>query len=303
MTDSRILVVDDQEHTLAILEAILRDAGFVHIDLARNSDELFAQLGQRKPDLILLDIRLPGRDGFQICEQLQASLEEAEIPVIFITAMHKDATTIGRAFATGGVDFLTHPLLPEELIARVQTHLRIERYWKQLKEQAHIDPLTGLLNRRAMTEHLEAERDRARRTGIIYALVIADIDHFKPVNDTYGHGCGDLVLTAVASLLKDRIRRSERVCRWGGEEFLLLLPDTDAAGAAVLADALRSAVAESAFTCDNDRTLRITLSFGIMVDNGECTVEECISKADAALYAAKNAGRDCCVVHADAVGR
>lgn len=299
VTDSRILVVDDQEHNLALLEKMLRDAGFVHIDLARNSDELFAQLGPRKPDLILLDIRLPGRDGFQICEQLQASPENAEIPVVFITSMHKDATTIKRAFATGGIDFLARPFLPEELIARVQIHLRVERYWKQLKEQAHIDPLTGLLNRRAMMEYLEAERGRARRTGLIYALVIADIDHFKPVNDTYGHGCGDLVLTAVASLFKDRIRRSERVCRWGGEEFLLLLPDTDAAGAAVLAEDLRAAVAATRFACD-EGAVTISLSFGIMADSGERPLDACISRADAALYAAKDAGRNRCVIHADA---
>ncbi|MEA1053489.1 diguanylate cyclase [Lamprobacter modestohalophilus] len=303
LTDSRILVVDDQEHNLSILATMLRDAGFVHIDLARNSDELFKQLAQDKPDLILLDIRLPGRDGFQICEQLQASPDDAEIPVIFLTAMYKDAQSIGRAFAAGGVDFLTRPFLPEELIARVQTHLRLKHYWEYLKELTRIDPLTGLLNRRAMCEQLEAERSRALRTGSTYALLMGDIDHFKPVNDNNGHRCGDAVLSAVATLLKERVRRSEQVCRWGGEEFLLLLPDTDAAGAAVLADALRSAMAESAFACDDNRALHITLSFGIMADHGERTVDACISKADDALYAAKNAGRDCCMTHADAVGR
>ena len=217
--------------------------------------------------------------------------------------MHKDAKSIGRAFASGGVDFLTRPFLPEELIARVQIQLRVEQHWRQLKELTRIDPLTGLLNRRAMCEQLETERRRAFRTGSPYALLLGDIDHFKPVNDDNGHHCGDTVLSAVAALLKERVRRSEQVCRWGGEEFLLLLPDTDAAGAAVLANALRSAVADSAFTCDNDRTLRVTLSFGIMADSGECTVEECLSKADAALYAAKHAGRNCCMTHADAVGR
>ncbi|MFP4076884.1 MAG: diguanylate cyclase [Halochromatium sp.] len=299
VTDSRILVVDDQEHNLTTLKTMLHDAGFVHIDLAHNSDELFAQLGQRKPDLILLDVRLPGRDGFQICEQLQANPEYAEIPVVFITAMHKDAATIRRAFATGGIDFLTRPFLPEELIARVQIHLRVERYWKQLKEQAHIDPLTGLLNRRAMTEQLEVERERAQRTDLIYALVLADIDHFKPVNDTYGHRCGDLVLKAVASIFKDRIRRSEHLCRWGGEEFLLLLPDTDAAGAAVLAEDLRAAVAATTFACD-EGAVTISLSFGIMADSGERPLDVCISLADAALYAAKDAGRNRCVTHAEA---
>lgn len=303
LADSRILVVDDQEHNLAIIATMLRNAGFAHIDLARNSDELFAQLGQSKPDLILLDIRLPGRDGFQICEQLQASPEHAETPIIFLTAMHKDAASIRRAFAVGGVDFLTRPFFPEELIARVQIQLRLERHWRQLKELTRIDPLTGLLNRRAMCEQLEAERRRALRTGSPYALLMGDIDHFKPVNDDNGHDCGDAVLCGVATLLKERVRRSEGACRWGGEEFLLLLPDTDAAGASVLADALRSAVAESAFTCDNGRALRVTLSFGIMADNGERPVDACISKADAALYAAKNAGRDCRMTHADAAGR
>jgi diguanylate cyclase (GGDEF)-like protein len=295
---SHILVVDDQEHNRTTLETMLRDAGF-QVDLAGDSDELFARLRHAKPDLILLDIRLPGDDGFQICERLQATPEQSEIPVIFVTAMHKDAASIARAFAAGGVDFITRPFFPEELTARVQTHLRLKRYREHLEALTRVDPLTGLLNRRAMCEHLEAEKRRAQRTGLIYALVLADIDHFKPVNDNHGHRCGDIVLTGLAQLLGERVRRSERVGRWGGEEFLLLLPDTDAAGAAVLAEDLRQVVAATPFSC-GERTLQITLSFGIMADSGERPIDACLSKADVALYAAKNAGRNCCITHADA---
>lgn len=293
----RILVVDDEEPNLLALEAMLRDAGF-RVDLALDSQQLFARLRQAKPDLILLDIRLPGHDGFKICEQLQADPNTVDIPIIFVTSIHKDAASVGKGFAAGGVDFITRPFFPEELIARVQTHLRLKGYREHLESLTRVDPLTGLLNRRAMLEQLDSERRRALRTGLLYALVLADIDHFKPVNDDHGHPCGDRVLTGVASILKDRMRRSEKVCRWGGEEFLLLLPATDAKGAAVLAEELRSAVAATAFSCGG-KTLQVTLSFGIIADTGELPFEVCIGKADEALYAAKHAGRNCCITHAE----
>lgn len=295
---SRILVVDDEEPNRVALKTTLSDAGFC-VDLAQDSQQLFARLQEAKPDLILLDIRLPGDDGFTLCERLQADPNTVDIPVIFVTSIHKNAASIAKGFAAGGVDFVTRPFFPEELIARVQTHLRLKMYREHLEALTRVDPLTGLLNRRAMFEQLESERRRALRTGLIYALVLADIDHFKPVNDDHGHRCGDAVLASVASILKDRMRRSEKVCRWGGEEFLLLLPATDAKGAAVLAEELRAAVAATAFSCGG-QTLRITLSFGIMADSGEQPFGVCIRKADDALYAAKGAGRNRCVTHADA---
>lgn len=295
---SRLLVVDDEQSNLIALETTLRNAGF-RIDLAQDSEQLFARLQQAKPDLILLDIRLPGDDGFTLCERLQGDPDTADIPVIFVTSIYKDANSIGKGFAAGGVDFIARPFFPEELIARVQTHLRLKKYREHLESLTRVDPLTGLLNRRAMLEQLESERSRALRTGLIYALVLADIDHFKPVNDNHGHRCGDAVLASVASILKERMRRSEKVCRWGGEEFLLLLPATDAKGAAVLAEELRAAVAATAFSCGG-QTLRLTLSFGIMADAGEQSFDTCICMADDALYAAKHAGRNCCVTHANA---
>jgi|GEM_PF-483639 len=295
---SRILVVDDEEQHLARLASMLQEAGF-EVALARDSRQLFTQLRQAKPDLILLDIRLRREDGFDVCEQLQSDAKTAEIPVIFITSLHKDAGSIARGFAAGGVDFITRPFYPEELTARVQTHLRLKKYREHLEDLTRIDPLTRLLNRRATLEHLESERRRAHRTGLVYALVLADIDDFKPVNDCHGHRCGDAVLAGVATLFKGRIRRSEQACRWGGEEFLLLLPSTDADGAAVVAEDLRALVEATPFTC-NGKSIRVTVSFGIMADSGEQPFAACISKADDALYAAKRAGRNRTVIHEDA---
>jgi diguanylate cyclase (GGDEF)-like protein len=300
VSGSRILVVDDHDQSLTALDAMLVDAQF-RVELAADSNQLFVQLRRATPDLILLDIRLPGHDGFEVCERLQADPDTAAIPIIFVTSIHKDAASIARGFAAGGVDFITRPFFPEELIARVQAHLRLTKYRRHLEQLIRIDPLTGLLNRRAMSEQLEAERRRALRTGSPYALLLGDIDLFKRVNDHHGHQCGDSVLMQVARILKGRVRRSEQVCRWGGEEFLLLLPDTNAFGGAVLAEALRSAVVATPFSCEQ-RSLDITMSFGIMADRGELPLEACINKADAALYAAKQQGRNRCVTHANATG-
>lgn len=171
---------------------------------------------------------------------------------------------------------------------------------RQLAQSARIDPLTGLLNRRGFVEEAEVELQRVLRGGEDFAVVLADIDHFKQFNDRFGHACGDHVLCRVSAMLRERVRDVDRVARWGGEEFIFLLPETDAAGAAIIAAKLRDAVAENVFQYDEQR-LAITMTFGIAAHQKGETLDRCIARADRALYHGKEQGRNT-VTRADQPG-
>ena len=161
----------------------------------------------------------------------------------------------------------------------------------QLAEAARADPLTGLLNRRGLMEEAEMEVQRFFRTGRTFSLVLGDVDHFKRFNDSFGHACGDFVLKRVADLACERLRDVDRAARWGGEEFLLLLPETDTQGAAVLADKLRKIIAASAFQFEGE-TIGITMTFGVATYRKGETLDNCIARADTAMYHGKKAGRN-----------
>ncbi|MBN7795546.1 sensor domain-containing diguanylate cyclase [Parahaliea mediterranea] len=162
---------------------------------------------------------------------------------------------------------------------------------RQLSEAARIDPLTGLYNRRGFTEAGEAEIQRVFRSGRSFCVVLADIDHFKSINDRHGHACGDHVLARVAAKLRDSVRDVDRVARWGGEEFILLLPETDGDGAAVLAEKLRVLVEENMFQCEGGR-LQVTMTFGVSAFRKGESLDSCIDRADRALYQGKDEGRN-----------
>lgn len=297
LSDSRILVVDDNARNLQVIGNILKQYEY-RLQFALSGEKVFDALLQTKVDLILLDIKMPEIDGYEVCRRLRESEEYADIPVIFVTAAYKDEESIAKGFAAGAVDYIVKPFFKDELAARVRTHLRLKKYQEYLRDLSRIDPLTRLFNRRAMIERIESEQRRSGRNRSPYALVLADIDRFKSLNDQYGHNCGDAVLVGAASILAERARKSDQVCRWGGEEFLLLLPDTDADGAAVMAESLRAAVASATFSCE-DRSLRATMTFGVTACGWDVSIDDGIRKADAALYAGKTGGRNRVVVHPD----
>ncbi len=295
LAGSHILVVDDNPKNLQVIGNILKKHNF-HLHFVLSGTKVFNALAQTKVDLILLDIKMPEMDGYQVCRKLQEVDDYADIPVIFVTAVHKDEESIAKGFAAGGVDYITKPFYTDELVARIRTHLRLKKYREYLHNLSRIDPLTRLFNRRAMIERIESEQRRSARNESGFSLLLSDIDHFKQVNDQYGHNCGDAVLKGVAGTLKDRIRGGDQVGRWGGEEFLLLLPDTRLDGAAVLAESLRSAVESLSFECE-DRPLKVTMTFGVMACTPGDSIDDCIRKADEALYRGKAAGRNRCVAY------
>ncbi len=309
-----ILVVDDYPANLHVLLESLKDAGYKAL-IAINGESAIRQADFAKPDMIILDVMMPGMDGFETCRRLKKQPNTQEIPVLFMTALSETVDKL-KGFQVGGVDYITKPFNIVELLARVSVHLelkwarealehanqelqdaneKLRRSQAQLERMARIDPLTELANRRDMLERLEQETQRSERASSSFALVLCDIDDFKRVNDTHGHDCGDVVLVSVAKLLRDNLRGQDHVARWGGEEFLLLLADTDESGAARLAERIRAAVAGAAYPY-SDQSLAISMTFGVSMYQAGEGMHACLIHADQALYQGKEQGKNRVVV-------
>jgi diguanylate cyclase (GGDEF)-like protein len=316
----RILIVDDVPANVKILREML--ISNYELFVATNGRMAVEVAEAKMPDLILMDVMMPEVDGVTACGVLHSRPATAEIPVIFITAK-SEVDDMVRGFEAGGVDYVTKPFSPAELNARVKTHLELKRsreqlqsYGRQLEEanrqledrndrlneaieQLHMaamtDPLTGLRNRRYMTMKIQEEMVRFKRTRRLFSLVIADIDHFKDVNDQYGHECGDEVLRRVADVLRLGVREQDAVARWGGEEFLMLLPETESSGAALVAEKLRRAIEETAGQCLG-QTIAVTMTFGATAYDESANMDTTIREADNALYLGKQRGRNRVVV-------
>jgi two-component system cell cycle response regulator len=253
---SKILIIDDSRLITQFGKSILTGKGLEV--LTAESGEMGLELAfKEQPDLILLDVILPGMDGYQICEQLKKTDESKDIPVIMLTSKAEPADKI-KGLVLGAVDYVTKPFDAGELIARVDTHLRIKELYealqernRQLQEMANRDGLTNLYNHRFFHEHLGREMDRVRRYGGTITCVIIDIDFFKRVNDTYGHQVGDSILKEVARILEKGIRESDLAARYGGEEFGLVILQTESQAALLVCERIRVQIAERLFTAVN----------------------------------------------------
>jgi diguanylate cyclase (GGDEF)-like protein len=242
---------------------------------------------------------------------LKADQRTKDIPVIFLSALNEVLDKV-KAFKEGGVDFITKPFQVEEVLARVKTHVTLRTQQRALSLQnqelvqknafiieqtkklellATRDFLTGLSNRRDFLNRAGQEEKRFNRTGRPFALILIDIDHFKRVNDTYGHACGDKVLTNVSRCLERALRAQDILGRWGGEEFICLLPETPVDGARCAAEKIRSDVENLEHDCI-DVGLSVTVTLGLCTYDGSCAIEECIRRTDDALYIGKDQGRN-----------
>ena len=279
------MVVEDDAGIRALYRAILEGTGRRVVEVA-GGEKALAAARAAMPDLILLDIGLPGISGLDVLRILKGQPDVAAIPVIVVTAWD-DPALVAEALRDGAVDYVRKPFGPDELSARVDVALRTKAQHDALRADAGIDPLTQTANRRALDEALAREHARARRTRRGFSILLVDLDHFKTINDRHGHATGDAVLRAAARRLAGRARAVDISGRWGGEEFLVIAPDTDAVGAAALGEDLRGAVAEA--PCAG---VAVTTSVGVAAWAREA-IEALLARADAALYAAKAAGRDC----------
>lgn len=296
---STILVIDDLVDIHRLLKIRLRDQNVI-INSALTGQEGIKLAKELAPDLILLDIDMPGISGFEVLASLKYDPMTVEIPVIFLSGSCGSMNKV-KGFDLGAVDFVTKPFDIAELRARVRSALRIRKLVKMLAQRAQVDGLTGLWNRTHLDEQLACQVSQSCRHDTPLALIMADVDKFKSLNDTHGHPFGDQVLQEVATILLEETRDSDITCRYGGEEFAIILPMTNLPEAVSVAERCRRALEGFVWPAHED--LCVTVSFGV-TDLGEAeepTAASVIKSADGALYAAKHSGRNR-VVRADQIG-
>ncbi|MHC4698297.1 MAG: response regulator [Planctomycetota bacterium] len=303
-TPPRILVVDDIPADRLVLARPLEKAGY-EVLTADDGFKAVEAATRQKPDLILLDMMMPGQNGLEVCTILKSREDTAAVPVIFVTGV-SDMDQILQAFAAGGCDYVTKPFSSEELLARVSAHVglrqqgrKLENLSRQLAEAnvelaklSRVDPLTNLLNRRTWEEIMEQEHERFQRHGSPYSIVMIDVDRFKAFNDSYGHQAGDECLQRIAETIASVCRCIDSVGRYGGEEFVILASQTQAEQAVKLAERARKAVWMLGIPHPSKLSAgRITISLGVAAGASDLW-EDALKEADDALYVAKRAGRN-----------
>jgi diguanylate cyclase (GGDEF)-like protein len=288
-----VLAIDDSPDVHRLLDVRLRPEGLI-LHHALEADEGLAMARDLRPDLILLDVDLPLLTGFEVCQRLKLDPITAQIPIIFLTGA-ADIYTRVQGFDLGAVDYVLKPFEPAELRARVRAALRTKRFHDLLSARSNVDGLTGIWNRSYFNQRFGEEISAAQRYGRTISLVLLDLDHFKGFNDSFGHPFGDQVLVAVGDALHAFLRATDAPCRYGGEEFALILTETNEAGAAVTAERSRRQIEQLALRAE-DRHVKITASFGVacstLFDKSSLSVASMVAAADEALYQAKHEGRN-----------
>ena len=281
-----VLVVDDIASNVQTLAHLLKDEYTLKVATSGSRAlELAAQ--EPLPDLILLDIEMPDMSGYEVLKLLKIRSDTADIPIIFVSG--KDmAEDEEYGLSLGAVDYIVKPIRPSIAKARVRTQITLKRQHDLLLAMATHDHLTGLSNRHFMSDALKRKVSHAKRHGEELCIVMADIDHFKEVNDTFGHLMGDEVLKAVAEILQESARKEDIAARFGGEEFVLILDNCKAADAALKAEKLRAQIEAL-----HPEGINVTASFGVAAFDATLKDhEELLKRADSALYQAKDEGRN-----------
>ena len=305
---ANILIVDDIAANIELLNHMLQSAGYTSVTSTNNPFEVCDLHRTNQYDLILLDLRMPGMDGFQVMENLKDIELEGYLPVLVITGQSEYKL---RALQLGAKDVISKPFEKSELLARVHNMLEIrmlnreainqskmlEQLVQDLQKKIMTDPLTNLFNRRFLEGYLPREVAKAKRTASSLAVLMIDLDFFKKINDIFGHEAGDVVLKNVAILLKNSIRESDVACRYGGEEFVLILSEVSPEGATKKAETVRRAVLDLVLTLRQKPLGRISTSIGVAVyPSHGFDMDSLLRAADKALYEAKENGRNCVVV-------
>lgn len=306
----RILIADDDPVSRRILETRLAHWGYQVVTCGDGNDALLVLQATDSPNLAILDWMMPNRNGLEVCRELRATAQENYTYIILLTAKDRKEDLLA-ALEAGADDYLSKPYDPAELKARLRAGRRILDLQAELitaRNALHIkatyDPLTGLYNRGAIEDILTRELARSRREGQALSVGLADLDYFKSINDTHGHAAGDAVLREATKRLQNQLRVYDSLGRYGGEEFLIVLPGCDAATATAVAERLRTAISDAPFTL-REGPLRVTLSLGVStlpaplaretahnpVEVAEI-LDRLVRAADVALYQAKQEGRN-----------
>ena len=290
--NSSVLIVDDEKANIIALSCILSPEYNVYA--AKNGHDAIETAKEFLPDVILLDILMPEMDGYEVLSILKSTEETRTIPVIFVTGLD-GAGDEEKGLAMGASDYMTKPFSPAIVKLRVQNQIKQSSHLKTIKALSLKDDLTGLFNRRGFDYHFRLEWNRAMRDKTPISVCMIDLDHFKKYNDTYGHPQGDAALRTVAGSIEQCLKRSiDFVSRWGGEEFVTLLPNTSSSGALAVAENIRSNIENTPVPRDNGEVTTITASVGVNTHTPqvESSLHDFFAKADEALYEAKNSGRN-----------
>jgi len=314
----KILLVDDRPNNLFTLKTVLQEAEAEFVEAVSGNDAL-RELLHHDFALAILDVQMPEMDGYELARLIRGREKTSRLPIIFLSAIYSDSFHIFKGYNSGAVDFITKPFHPEILIGKVLFFMEIYRQQQQLKatiselertkqlvlEQNRLlermathDELTGLCNRRKLADVMKREVERSRRYGTELSLLMLDLDYFKKVNDTYGHDFGDFVIKEFAVRILAGIRSSDFSFRFGGEEFIVLLPQTSLSGAKTAAEKIRSLCAEQPFA-EFQVSITMTVSIGIASyqEHKPQQPDGLICCADRALYLAKELGRNRVVVY------
>ncbi len=285
-----VLVVDDDPAALRLIAKIVSSAGH-RVSQAANGWEARDVILQEPPDLVICDWDMPELDGVALCREIRQQKLPQYLYFLLLTGKSSTDDTV-EGLAAGADDFVTKPIDRAVLLARLEAGSRVLRMERQLRTVSQYDPLTGMLNRREFHERFDLEWNRAARYDHPLSCVMIDLDFFKRINDTHGHATGDATLVAVASLLKSHCRPSDILCRYGGEEFCALLPETNEAGGAQWAERVRVVMSEAPIRA-GDETLRVTASFGVAQRlDDTASPERLVELADQGLAVAKQSGRN-----------
>jgi diguanylate cyclase (GGDEF)-like protein len=298
-----VLVVDDDPGNIRLVQETLADLGYT-IETASDGVQALEKVRAQAPDLLILDVMMPRMNGLEVCRIVKSMSTESFIPIILVT-VQGDIDSKVTGLKLGADDYLAKPYNPLELRARVHSMLRIKALQdkinakrKDLEALSVTDDLTGLYNHRALQQRLKDEFSRAQRYNEPLSALMIDIDHFKDVNDKFGHLFGDKVLTEIAKIMHKCVRDIDVCARYGGEEFMIILPQTHFSGSLTVADRVWRSVGSCPFT-DGKATAQITVSIGISFfpNKNVATVEQLVSFADQALYQAKREGRNRICLH------
>ena len=344
MQEVNLLVVDDDQEDCELISRILKNSDY-SIFVAYSGEEALRLIESEEISIVLLDVRLPGLSGYEVCKEIRKTQPNTPIQIVLMSGLREDHY-VDKIVELGADDFIRKDISVLELQARVKAaHIRLQNQTSLLKEKefyqramaeeerlssvvmdqnkslkeafdrikklnrklekankeleriATYDSLSGLLNRRSMYNKIDVEIERALRLGVTLSGIMGDIDHFKNVNDNYGHKCGDEVIRGIGEMLRKGLRRYDDAGRYGGEEFFIILPNTSKSQAVGIAERFRREIEDLVFLCD-ERDIRVTMSMGVAHFNSDESREDWIMRADQAMYHAKQDGRNR-VVEAD----
>lgn len=279
---AKILIVDDNPSNIDILLELLHD---FDVRAALDGHSALEAISEELPDLILLDVVMPGIDGYEVCRQLKADARTKSIPVIFLSASADEASII-KGFELGGVDYIKKPYLSLEVLVRVKTHLKLKMTLQYLEHLANVDELTGISNRRRFFKHANALFEQAKTKQTPIHLFVFDIDFFKQINDTYGHGIGDEVLKGFSILTKNNLDEISCFARLGGDEFILILAGITPQKAQEEIEKLRITISQATLSSNAD--VNVSVSVGMAsLEGKDSAITDLITRADAKLYQAK----------------